>query len=192
MIKAINGSPLNVLPIHRTSVQSDKWNVHENDNTLWKYVETYAKFIYSAIRSAQLIQDGDTDSFKLPMSPQDVERGLALLEELDVPSPEEDKILKLHSFSFPLLSACPEEGHRATKWEDPLQAFLAILFVRIDGNFAPPRGVTPRLSHCKYILRNNTFYQAYMQRSSFGGDLTKYVSILQESMTLTDYKPIGQ
>jgi hypothetical protein len=159
--------------IHRTSVQSDKWYVHENDDTLRKYSQTHAKFIHASLISALTIKAGDTDGYRLPLSDGDVEQGLALVEELKCSSSDEEKLAKLHAFSYSLLSTNSEERPGTTKWEDPLQCFLALLFLRQDGSFAPARGVSPNLSHCKYILRHNSFYEAYDKRHLFKGDLSK-------------------
>jgi hypothetical protein len=156
--------------IHRESIQSDKWNIHIS---LENYSLTFAKFILAALISAQIVKDKDTNSYKLPLSDSDVERGFAFMEVLNNPSSWEEKISKLHGFSYPLLSNNSEERPGTTKWEDPLQSFLPVLFLQSDGNFTSARGATPSLSHLKYALKNNTFYEAYDKMDMFGGNLTK-------------------
>jgi hypothetical protein len=134
---------------------------------------TFAKFVNGALESVKIIEANDTESYRLSLSDADVMRGRALLEEISSSSSEEGKIRSLHAFAYPLLSTDSEERAGETKWEDPLQSFLAILFLRPDGNFAPARGVTQSLSHFKYAIRNCNFYEAYNNRHQFGGNLTK-------------------
>ena len=71
------------------------------------------------------------------------------------------------------LTLLPVEVLQESKWNDPLQCFLAVYALREEKAFLEPQQVTKLLAKCKYILRSIVFWQSVMNMENFGDDFQK-------------------
>jgi hypothetical protein len=154
---------------NRSSLASKAWNIHEDAGTFDNYSRTLAKFTQAALKSLK----ASKEAYKLPLCQDSLAFGLALLDELEVPSPKkvsEAKIAALHPFLWKLFSVRPA-ALRTRKWDDPIQAYLPLQFLLRDGNFSSPKTVTPELAHWKYLIRSSAILEAWNTKDFFQGDL---------------------
>jgi hypothetical protein len=144
-------------------VDAEKWIPHESNDTMASYSYDLAKFIHGTLLS----MEGQPDDYRIAVPDGHEDLGRALQMSLDEGG--KDRICSAcHNFIFPLLSA----ANKGSKWEDALQSFLPILFLRSDGNFQSAREITPHLARWKYICRCVVLFEAKAQVANFAGDLT--------------------
>ena len=66
--------------------------------------------------------------------------------------------------------------HTPSKWDDPIERFIAINSLQPDGNFRPARLVTQVFVIFHYHIRGAILYEGYSRLDEFEGDIYKYVS----------------
>jgi hypothetical protein len=131
------------------------------------------------------IQDSSLP-YQFPLSEDDRERGRKLIEALKSPAKEDLPIATFHSFILPLFY--PRDLQAAdmdySKWNEPLEGFMALHNLQEDGNFKPPHMVTQLFAHLHYHIRGTMLYEGVRTVEDFGNNIYKWVQ--SDRSTRTD------
>lgn len=71
------------------------------------------------------------------------------------------------------LTFVPTERLQESKWNDPLQCFIAAYALREDKAFMEPHHITPVLAKCKFFLRSIVFWETLADIESFDNSFQK-------------------
>jgi hypothetical protein len=160
-----------------------------DDQTLHDYGIILRKLIYGVFASCDDHQSG----YALPLSVDDRNRAADFKEELskfaakledmlpqdidgildddgtdrekkanklkvDIP---DDLILSFHHFIKPFLYPRSADSH--SRWDDPLECFIALFSLSQEGHFKGAEVMTQPFAHLFYLIRSAIFYEAYHQ-----------------------------
>jgi len=95
----------------------------------------------------------------------------------DDESYDSDLVQVFHDFirSALYLRARPDKMlHAPSKWDDPIERFIAVYSLQPDGNFRQAQQVTGVFAMFHYHIRGAIFYEGYSKIDNFGGNLYKY------------------
>ena len=108
--------------------------------------------------------DNSEEEYRLSLNEHQVELAHILLDALHNREKDIGTIHKLfYSFMAP-----PAEDRPFSKWNDPLQCFLAVTNLREDGTFEPAPTLTAELCRWEYNMRGTGLYEAVTEGNGFG------------------------
>lgn len=118
--------------------------------------------------------DNSDFPYQYPLSQGDRERGLALIRKLKV-VPDKEHVQDFHSFILPILYARkpPIGAVEYSKWNEPMECFLAHHNLQEDGNFKPPHQVTQLFAQLHYHIRGAMLYEGHRTIGDFDDNLYK-------------------
>ena len=112
--------------------------------------------------------------YQFPITDADWERGTALIKVLKA-EPTKSHVPLFHSFILPILYGRDlmtiEDDY--TKWNEPLEGFIALHNLQEDGNFKPPNMVTQLFVHLHYHICGAMLYEGYWMVKDFGNNIYK-------------------
>ena len=130
----------------------------------------------------------DDDFYQLPITEEDRGRGMALIERLRAePSKSHEPLF--HSFILPILYGRDLQASDKdyTKWNDPLEGYMALHNLQEDGNFKPVYMVTQLFAQLHYHIRGAMVYEADRTVKDFGNNIYKLVLLhFRNETSLTD------
>lgn len=74
-----------------------------------------------------------------------------------------------HRFIKPFLY--PFAGGSGSRWDDPLECFIALYALDEDGTFRSADGMSQPFAHLQYLIRCGIFYEARLRVRESGGEL---------------------
>jgi len=158
----------------RNPREGDYYKPLSDEGSYYVYSHSLHQFCLAILLTVQ----DDTLPYQFPLSDDDRERGRKLIDELKLTS-DECPIATFHSFILPLLY--PRDLQAAdrdySKWNEPLEGFMALHNLQEDGNFKPPHLVTQLFAHLHYHIRGTMLYEGVRTVENFGNNIYKLVDI---------------
>jgi hypothetical protein len=164
------------MPVHRES-KSELWTF-VSDKTLYTYGILLRKFTYGVFSSCKKHSSG----YSLPLSEDDKIRAAKLQAVLKSQSENDEDddgdgvricgsevVDEFHRFIKPFLY--PFAGASGSRWDDPLECFIALYALNEDGTFRSADGMTPPFAHFQYHMRCAMYYEAQLRVRESGGEL---------------------
>jgi hypothetical protein len=155
--------------LNRVSKNPSAWHHLSDPETIRKYsysLHSFAKAILSTLDDCNAV-------YKFPLTEEVKTNARTFQIALCAGAPN---ILDLfHEFIFPVLSARSIDGHSYSKWEEPLECWLAIHCLSDDGSFLPPSDITQVLAKMEYHCRSSVLYQSIKNVGQFNNDISEYV-----------------
>jgi hypothetical protein len=142
----------------RVSQNAKHWQPHSSDHTL----RAYSGLLHKLVRAVLLTVEGHPSGYRFPLTDESKTAAHEFLICVDGGLDEQTCINALHKLVYPFFSAREESGEYS-KWDEVLECFLAILFLKQDGNFEDPCNVTQGFAICKYLCRSSTLFEALAQ-----------------------------
>jgi hypothetical protein len=81
----------------------------------------------------------------------------------------DDLIASFHRLVKPFLNPQPPTSH--SRWDDPLECFIALVSLSETGNFKAAEDMTLPFAHLHYLMRSAIFYEAHHRWRNSAGDL---------------------
>ena len=81
----------------------------------------------------------------------------------------DDLIASFHHLVKPFLYPLPSSSH--SRWDDPLECFIALFSLSKTGNFKAAEDMTQPFAHLHYLMRSAIFYEAHRRWRNSEGDL---------------------
>ena len=81
----------------------------------------------------------------------------------------DDLIASFHHLVKPFLYPPPSSSH--SRWDDPLECFIALFSLSKTGNFKAAEDMTQPFAHLHYLMRSAIFYEAHRRWRTSEGDL---------------------
>jgi len=82
----------------------------------------------------------------------------------------EDLIDSFHHLLKPFLYPRSSTSH--SRWDDPLECFIALFSLSRKGNFKAAEEISQPLASLHYLMRSAIFYEAFSQWNDSTGDMT--------------------
>jgi len=122
--------------------------------------------------------DGPDVLYEFPITKDDIERGNTLVEKLKA-DPGKPHVSEFHSFILPILYGrdLQASDNDYSKWNEPIEGFMALHNLQEDGNFKPPNLVTQLFAHLHYHIRGAMLYEGERTVKDFGNNIYKLGSI---------------
>lgn len=136
--------------------------------------DAYAALVDGFFRATLRCHNKHPSGYVIPLKEAQAALAKQLLQSLRLSDDRyrvEDALKLLHELSVSLLVSQPE-GDDLTGWTCPVRCYLAVRGIKSDGNFIPPRQLTPELAKLKYFCRNCALIQAeWTKHTTEGGML---------------------
>jgi len=138
---------------------------------LYTYGILLRKFTYGVFSSCKEHSSG----YSLPLSEEDKIRAVKLQATLknqidnDEGGEVREVVDEFHHFIKPFLY--PFAGGSGSRWDDPLECFIALYALNEDGTFKSADGMTQPFAHLQYLMRCAIFYEAGLRVRESGGEL---------------------
>jgi hypothetical protein len=153
---------------------------------------TYTHTLHQFSLAILLTIEADDSIYKFPLTVEDHTRGRLLVEKLRE-HPDKEHVGAFHAFILPLLYARDllAGDMDYSKWNEPLEGFMALHNLQEDGNFKPPHQVTQLFAQLHYHIRGAMLYEGAIKVADFGQNIYKLGSQV-ESHRVVLTSPLGQ
>lgn len=93
----------------------------------------------------------------------------------------EDLLDSLHRMLKPFLYPCPRLPASHSRWDDPLECFIALSSLSQTGNFKAAEDMTGVFAQLHYLIRSAIFYEAHHKWKNSARDLAfeEYVFLIK-------------
>lgn len=89
---------------------------------------------------------------------------------------DSDLICSFHAFICPFLyPRAQSTGHKPSKWNNPIERFMAVYSLQADRTFRKAQDVTQLFAILTYHIRGAILYQGFLNCDNFDGNLYRYV-----------------
>jgi hypothetical protein len=130
-----------------------------------KYASAFYQFVYGI---AVTSEGNHPSEYQFPLTSVD-RANLRSLQNRLVKHHPKDCMAAFHKFIKPLLY--PSESASTSKWDDPVECFIALYSLDEDGTFKQPKNMSPVLTILRYFIRCAIFREASIGK----GNLLRYV-----------------
>jgi hypothetical protein len=134
----------------------------------------YTHSLHQLSLAILLTLDEHEASYTFPITESDKTRGLELINKLEL-NPTTNHVAAFHSFILPILYGRDllASDNDYSKWNEPLEGFMALHNLQEDGNFKPPHTTTQLFAQLHYHIRGAMLYEAVRTVEDFGKNLYK-------------------
>ena len=118
-------------------------------------------------------------SYEFLLAEGDRTRGLDLIAKLKS-DPTKVHVSAFHAFLLPILYArdMQNDGKDYSKWNEPLEGFMALHNLQDDGNFKPPHLVPQLFAQLHYHIRGAMLYEGIRRIDDFGKNVYRWDALL--------------
>jgi hypothetical protein len=118
--------------------------------------------------------DNSEFPYQFPLTEDDRLRGKELIQKLKVAT-NLDLVNDFHSFILLILYARKHSinNEEYSKWNKPMECFMALHNLQEDSNFKPPHLVTQFFAHLYYHIRGAMLYEDHKTIGDFDHNLYK-------------------
>jgi hypothetical protein len=139
-------------------------------------ISRYAKLLHQFARAIAITVDGHHPSgYQFSLNSSDLNHLDALQETLTNSNPK-DAVEAFHKFIKPILyprESDPESGGSTSKWDHPVECFIALFALRPDGVFKEANNLTGLFAILHYHIRCAIFYESLITVQDFNNDILK-------------------
>jgi hypothetical protein len=153
----------------RNPKETEYYRHLSDEGSYYIYCHTLHQFSLAVLLT---LDTHDSSSYSFPLTEDDRSRGRTLIEKL---KSKESCLSTFHSFILPLLYARDLQASENdySKWNEPLEGFMALHNLQEDGNFKPPHQVTQLFAHLHYHIRGTMLYEGDRTVKDFGNNIYK-------------------
>jgi hypothetical protein len=161
--------PLNI-SIPRNPRQTEYYRELADESSYY----VYAHSLHQLTLAILLTIDSTTFEYEFPITEADRARGRTLIQRLKG-NPNTSDVSAFHSFILPILYARDLEASENdySKWNEPVEGFMALHNLQEDGNFKPPPLVTQLFAQLHYHIRGIMLYEGDRTVKDFGNNIYK-------------------
>jgi hypothetical protein len=114
--------------------------------------------------------------YSFPLTDNDKLRARKLMQHLEQNDNGEKTRDSFHQFIKPFLYPLLESQSHS-RWDDPVECFMAVYCLNEDGNFKPARNTSQLFTHLKYHTRGAIFYEGFKAAGGHTSRLKLYFFI---------------
>lgn len=173
----------------RNPRESDYYRPLQDETSYQVYRHSLHQFALAIL----LTLEGNPSSYEFTLTDGDRMRASDLVEELKSNREPRD-IGIFHSFIMPFLYGRDPQASDEdySKWNEPVEGFMALHNLQEDGNFKPPNQVTQLFAQLHYHIRGAMLYEGIRTADDFGSNVYKLSLLCQGSATGPDLLSVSE